>query len=127
GGTHPTASVRRVASTPPDATPPQRGQDTMADTTQRTGSAGLPPGNVQAANTYNPTAGASAAHPDRTSFPPGTPVVQSLSADRTVTPGRAIVASTASTTGLAALPGAASLPRLHHFAGMHDLDTEQRY
>lgn len=97
----------------------------MADTTQRTGSAGLPPGNVQAANTYNPTAGASAAHPDRISFPPGTPVVQSLSADRTVTPGRANAAGTSSMTGLAAIPGVVGQPVLVQFAGVLTLTEDQ--
>lgn len=97
----------------------------MADTTQRTGSAGLPPGNVQAANTYNPTAGASAAHSDRTSFPPGTPVVQSSSADKTVIPGRANAASTSSMTGLAVIPGVVGQPVLTQFAGVLTLETGQ--
>jgi hypothetical protein len=97
----------------------------MTDTTQRTGSAGLPPGNVIAANTFISTAGASDAHPTRTTFPPGTPVVQSLSKDRTVTPGHANAANTSSMVGLASGPGIVGQPVPVQFAGVLTLDTDQ--
>jgi hypothetical protein len=97
----------------------------MTDITHRTGSAGLPPSNLSAANTYNPTAGASPAHPDRVSFPPGTPVVQALAADKTVIPGRANDASTSSLTGLAAGPGIVGEPVFVQFAGVLHLETAQ--
>ncbi len=74
----------------------------MSDTTQRTGSGGLPPGNVLAGAVYNPSIGATTGHPN--GFPQGTPVIQSASADKTVIPGRANSLSTSSVVGLAAIP-----------------------
>lgn len=97
----------------------------MTDTMHRTGSAGLPPGNIVAANTYNPTAGASVAIPGRTSYPPGTPVCQSLAQDKTAIPARANSVSTSSLTGLAAGPGVVGDPVFIQFAGVLHLETAQ--
>ena len=95
----------------------------MTDISQRLHSAGLPPSNVLAGNTYNPTAGSTAGHPD--SFPPGTPVVQSLSASGTVVPGRANAAGTASLTGLSVIPGVAGEHVLTQFQGVLTLTEDE--
>jgi len=80
----------------------------MSDLTPRTGSGGLPPGNTITGGVYNPTAGASTAHPD--GFPIGTPVVQSPSADNTVVPGNASSLAGSILMGLAAHFGVPDSP-----------------
>ena len=66
----------------------------MADTFVNPQASGRAPGDQ---NTYNPTAGAD--------FPPGTPVAQSVSADRTVVPGDASSINGSAITGIAVAPG----------------------
>jgi len=95
----------------------------MTDTTHRTGSAGLPPSNLLAGNTYNPTIGGTTHHP--TAFPPGTPVVQSLVVDRTVIPGKADDSATTSVVGLAAITGVVGSQGLVQFEGVLTLTTAQ--
>jgi hypothetical protein len=95
----------------------------MTDTIQRTGSGGLPPSNIIAGNTYNPIAGTTTDHP--TSFPPGTPVIQSLSVDGTVIPGMADDIDTSSIVGLAVIPGVADDHALVQFRGPLALTTAQ--
>lgn len=95
----------------------------MTDTQKRTGGGGLPPSNIQAANTYNPLVGATTQHP--AGFPPGTPLVQSTTADKTVVPGRANAEATSSLVGLAGGPGVAGSNVFSQFAGVLTLTTEE--
>jgi hypothetical protein len=95
----------------------------MSDASVRSGLAGLPPSNLLAGNTFNPTAGTTTAHP--TGFPPGTPVVQSLLVDKTVIPGQADDIDTSSIIGPHHRASRLGQPRPDPVNGVITLTTEQ--
>ena len=93
----------------------------MTDTSHTAG--GRQPTNRIAANTYNPTVGATTQHP--LVFPIGTPVVQSIAHEGTVIPGRANDASTSFVTGLAAGAAVAGSSAIVQMAGPITLTTAE--